>query len=232
MSDEPLLPHRLTLLGEAMRPVWKNIEREINHPIQPSRLVNGMKELIPSHLDALVTAVQRLEKRVNQTMPDIITNEDATDAAIYRSVGGFEALMDDVLAEYQEIRSLDVRGSDREARDLLAGIYCHTLGEVCDWLQELVETLADPMATVIRRGLPTSGNVTLTLALTLTAAPQLPAMAQWAKRHAVLLTTPLAPARYQPPQRSSGLGFFGMVAAVALGWGIGEALFGDDDCNI
>jgi len=42
-----------------------------------------------------------------------------------------------------------------EARDLLAGVYRHFLVEVRDWLVELVETLADPMVAVKKRGLPT-----------------------------------------------------------------------------
>ena len=29
MNDEALLPHRLSVLGEAMRPVWQKFEKEI-----------------------------------------------------------------------------------------------------------------------------------------------------------------------------------------------------------
>lgn len=233
MSDEPLLPPRLTLLGEALRPVWSKLCHEIDRSILPSAFVWDMTDSIPKHMDALLVVIQRLEERLNRFMSDVVSNDSATDADVYRAVGGFEALIDDMLAGYQGVRALDARGSDEEARDLLAGVYLHTLDEVRVWLQELVETLADPMATVIKRGLPTSGHVELPLVLNLTAAPQLTDLAQWAKRHGVTLTTPPPSARYQPPpRRSSGLGFWGMVGAAVLGWGIGEALFGDDDCDV
>lgn len=233
MSDEPLLPPRVTLLGVAMLPVLEKLEQEIDRTIQPSIFVLDMKDILPKHLDTLVALVQSLEKRLNRFMPDVVSNSSATDGDVYRAVGGFEALIDDLLAGYQGICALNARGSDKEARDLLAGIYRHTLNEVRDWLQELVETLADPMATVIKRGLPTNGYVELPLMLTFTGAPQLPALERWARKHAAMLTTPPPSARYQPPpRRSSGLGFWGMVGAAVLGWGIGEALFGDDDCEV
>lgn len=34
MSDEPVLPHRLTLLGESMRPIWLKLVKQINMPIR------------------------------------------------------------------------------------------------------------------------------------------------------------------------------------------------------
>ena len=128
--------------------------------------------------------------------------------------------MYDLLAVYREVLALNPYGRDTQARDLLAGVYRHTLVEIRDWLEDLVETLADPIAVVRRRGLPTTGYVELPLTLTLTAAPELASLSHWVGSNAG-----------GAARRQSGLGFWGTVGALILGWGIGEALFGDDDCG-
>lgn len=220
MADEPLLPHRVTLLGEAMRPLWRRIGTQIEHHVLPATAVHGMAEIVSRHLDALQARAHRLNDRINSLMSDVVANESATDGDVHRAVGRFEALVDDLLAGYREVRALNAYGRDAEARDLLAGVYRHTLVEIRDWLDDLVETLADPMAVVRRRGLPTTGYVELPLTLTLTAAPELAALSRWIGGNAGGI-----------PGRKSGLGFWGTVGALILGWGIGEALFGNDDCG-
>lgn len=132
---------------------------------------------------------------------------------------------DITIADQEAVRLLQLVRFRTE--EMLEHAYRHSLIEIRDWLHELVETLADPMATVHRRGLPTSGYVELPLTLELTAAPELAGLSRWAERQSgysgFSSSTSL--------NRKSGLGFWGTVGAVVLGWGIGEALFGDDDCG-
>lgn len=225
MADEPLLPHRITLLGEAMRPLWRKIETQLGHHVLPATAMYGMAEIVSSHLDELQVLAHRLADRINSLMSDVVANESATDGDVYRAVGRFEAFVDDLLAGYREVRVLNAYGRDAEGRDLLAGVYRHTLVEIRDWLEDLVETLADPMAVVRRRGLPTTGYVELPLTLTLTAAPELAALSRWIEGNLGSFSSG------STTRRKSGLGFWGTVGAVILGWGIGEALFGDDDCG-
>lgn len=225
MDDEPLLPRRVTVLGEAMQPLWRKIATRLDDPVTPSILVYGMTEIVSHHLDELQSLAHRLNDRVNGLMSDVVENENAADSDVYRAVGRFEAFADDLLAGYRDVRTFNAYGRDVEARDLLAGIYRHTLIEIRDWLGELVETLADPMAAVRRRGLPTTGYVELPLALTLTAAPELVALSRWIEGNADVFSSGVA------TKAKSGLGFWGAVGAAILGWGIGEALFGDDDCG-
>ena len=225
MVDEPLLPHRITLLGEAMRPLWRKIETQLGLHVLPATAVYGMTEIVSGHLDELQALAHRLSDRINSLMSDVVENESATDGDVYRAVGRFEAFVEDLLAGYREVRALNAYGRDADARDLLAGVYRHTLVEIRDWLEDLVETLADPMAVVRRRGLPTTGYVELPLTLTLTAAPELAALSRWIEGNAGAISSG------GTTRRKSGLGFWGTVGAVILGWGIGDALFGDDDCG-
>lgn len=224
MNDESLLPRRLIVLGEAMRPVWQKLEAELDASTWSNTPVLDMVATVQYNLSQLEAAVHRLTERINDLMGEVVANEAASDSEVYRAVGRFEAPLRDVLTSYHSVQALEAYGANAEARDLLADVYRHSLIEIRDWLYELIETLADPMAAVKKRGLPTSGYVELPLTLELTAAPGLAGLSRWAERHSLALF----PARREP---KTGLGFWGTVGAVALGWGIGEALFGDDDCG-
>lgn len=230
MSDAPLLPPRLTLLGESMQSVLQRLRRDIDKPVRPVATVVSMTPVISNHTDALQNTIVRLEDWVGLVMSEVVSNETASDGQVFRAVGRFEAVLDDLVSNYQQIRALNVQGMDIEARDLLAGMYRHTLVEIRDWLLELVETLADPLAALEKRGLPTRGKVELPLVLTLTAAPQFAELLRWAERQSVPRKT-ATPSGIRPQPRKSGLGFWDTVFAVALGCGIGEALFRDDDCG-
>lgn len=230
MSDESLLPPRMTLLGEAMRPIWEKVKTEIDLRVPKTEAVVGMGDVVLQHSQSLQDSFPRLADRINRLMDDVVTNETAGDAEVYRAVGRFEAFLDDLLADYRSVRALNAYDDDVEARDLLAGVYRHALVEIRDWLAELVETLADPMAAVIKRGLPTTGHVELPLTLTLTAAPELGRLSRWAERHASALPR-VGNYSNVPPARKSGLGVWGWVGAALLGWWIGGALAGDDDCG-
>jgi hypothetical protein len=223
MSDEIELPRRLTVLGEAMRPLWITVRSQIDRPVHQALAdAPSMVDVVSHHLGVLQNTILRLTDRINSLMTDVVSNDDVSDPEVYRAVGGFEAFLDDLLASYHAVRVLNVYGDDAEARDLLACVYRHSLVEVRDWLQELVETLANPLDALRKRGLPTSGAVELPLTLTLTSAPELAGLSQWAELHSLDYSR-------SRPKHCAGLGFWGTVGAMAIGFGIGDALFGDDD---
>ena len=220
MTDETILPKRISLLGEAMSPVLVSLRSGIAQQLSATTPVGAMIDVVSVSLNSLQGIVHRLNGQVNGLMSDVVAREDASDADVYRAVGRFDAFLDELLAEYQGLKRLSAYGADIEGRDLLVGAYRHTLVEIRDWLEDLVGTLADPQAALRRKGLPTSGPVEIPLTLHLTGAPELAALGRWGERQSGVFSS----------SRNLGLGFWGTVGALALGWGIGSALFGDDDC--
>lgn len=221
MTDEAVLPKRISLLGEAMNPVLRKLRSGIAQRLTATAPVGSMIDVISLSLNSLQGIVHRLNGQVNALMSDVVSKEDASDADVYRAVGRFDGFLDDLLSEYQGLMRLNAYGADIEGRDLLVGAYRHTLVEIRDWLQDLVDTLADPQAALRRKGLPTTGPVEIPLTLHLTGAPELAALGRWGERQSGVFSS----------SKNSGLGFWGTVGALALGWGIGNALFGDDDCG-
>lgn len=215
MSDTPQVPRRVTLLGQALRPLWVRLATRLDAPAGSASGTPDMAQFLARHLEAMRGACMRLEDRTRGVTDDVLSNEAASDADVQHAASRLTAVVDELLDGQREVRASSVHGANAEARDLLAGAYRHLLVEIRDWLGEVVEALADPLAAARRRGLALDEPVELTLALRLTPAPQLAALARWARR--------------QPG--STRLSLWETIGVLALGWGIGNALFGNhDDC--
>lgn len=216
MTDTIVVPQRLQVLGQALKPVWKCLTEQLEQPHAATIPVHAMLNVISRHLDYLQVAVSPLANRIDDLMRDVVSNEHVTDAQVYRAVGRFEAPLEDLVDHFNEVASLAPYGADIDARNMLVGVYRHSLTEIRDWLKELVEALEDPVAAARARGIPIEGQVELPFTLTMTSAPELEQLTSWLSRHA-------------SGGQKSGLGFWGTVGAMVLGWGIGNALFDDDD---
>lgn len=224
MSDEEILPRRLTVLGDVMRPLLPKLKQQLDMPVTRTTTVFSMVDVVAMQLDRLEAAINPLTEAINGPISELVAKEDTSDAAVYRAAGRFEAVLDDLLSGYREVRRLNPYDADVEAADLLADIYRHSLVEIHDWLSELVEALTDPMAAIKKRGLTGSGRVELDIDLVLTAAPQLEDLVDWAQRQSASFAASACTVR-----RGSGLSFWGIVGAMILGWWIGESLFDDHD---
>lgn len=217
MTDTIVVPHRLQVLGEALKPVWQKLDDQLAQSSVTAIPVHGMIDVISAHLDYLQVAMRPLGSRVESLMADVVSNEGVSDAEVYRAVGRFEAPLDDLADHFQEARALAVSGVDIEARDCLVGVYRHALVEIRDWLKDLVESLEDPVAAARAKGIAIEGQVELPFTLTMTSALELQQLTAWLSRQGASC------------RKRDGLGFWGTVGAMALGWGIGHALFDDDD---
>lgn len=219
MTGEITLPPRLVCLSEAMAPVLRKLDNALAEQAVPTVRVESIVDVIRGGLDALGRSMPRLSDQVNGLMTDVAANENASARDVYRAVGRFEGVLDEIISDYQKVSRQSAYGSDEEVCALLAGTFRHSLQEIQEWLRDVVETLEDPMAALQRKELPTTGYVEIPLTLTLTSAPGLAGLQRWGEDHSV----------YTPPAKSQGLGFWGTIGAIAIGCGIGEALFGNDD---
>ena len=222
MSENLALSPRVIALGEALRPISLKLHTQMGTPTRRTLAVYDLVGSIWSHLDGLGSTVGELETKV-RALGRLVSGE-GSDADIYRTAGGLEVYIDNLLESCAEVRQWRLGASDAPARDLLAGIYLHVLAEIRDWIDEMLEVIADPVAALERRGLPTSGHVELQLDLILTEAPQLAELRRWAERNITVdHVLPSAPAG------KPGLGFCGTVVAAVLGFAIGGFLFGDEE---
>lgn len=219
MTDEITLPSRLVCLGEAMAPVLGKLDAALAEPSVPTVRAVSIFDVVKDGTSVLSASIHRISDQMKGLMTDVVAKESVSDRDVCRVVGRFERVLDEIIDAYRTVNQQYCHGSDEEARVLLAGAFRHSMREIQVWLRDLVDTLANPNAALRRKGLPTTGTIEVELTLKLTPAPETAGLQRWVDRQK----------RDRQASENQGLGFWGTVGAIVIGWGIGEALFGDDD---
>lgn len=216
MSEELTMPHRVTIMGMAMRPVLRKLMEQINQSNTACAPDGNMIDLIIHYLGLIQIHVNHLKVGVDALMSEVVENTRANDTDVQIAVNRFDAALVDMAQDYRSIGGLAVTGEDLAGRDLLAGIYRHTLQEVARWLADLTAAIADPLAALVRLGLPTTGDITLPLTLKMTPAPQTAALVRWGRSRTAHL----------PPEDQRRMGFWQFAGNVTLGAVLGGLMFG------
>jgi hypothetical protein len=214
MSDELRLPHRVQILGIALRSSLQGLEQGMRQAVHADVPVYNMLETVSHHMRSLGESVSRLSAGVDTLMSDAIAFEAVSDEQVYRAVGRFDAHWEGVVAGLQSILALDTNGADLLARNLLVGVYRHLLNDIRGWLVDLVDTIADPLTGLKKRGLPTTGPIEIPITLKLTPAPQLNSLLQWGQEHGAHLS---AAAKQK-------LGFWQVAGHIGLGFVLWDIL--------
>lgn len=211
-SDNILAPH-IVLLGEALQPVLRRVEAELSKPAHPTG--KSFIAVAEHSLGYLGDAVERLSAEMNRVLNSVVEAADVPDAQVHRAVGRYEVILDGLLERYAELRQARPRLAHRRGHELLVTVFRHTLTQIQDWLRDVVDTATDPMQVLKRKGLPTSGNVSLELAIHFTTPKELEKFTDW-----------VAEQEEAEDRKSS---FWNGLAAVAFGIFLGGLFFGDDD---
>ena len=216
MIDEPRLPRRLILLGDELRPFLQKFKKKINAPVALETTSPPIADLLTAHMSRLSIAMKNIEATFAELMETFISNESANDREAYRAARRLEAIPDELLKGYYDIQRVISWGEDKQARDLMCGIYRHSLLEIYNWLEKLVETLQNPLAEMRRRGLSNKSSVELKITLTLTSAPQMAELQAWCDRKAASYLPVIPPPEPDYPEIS--LGFWAKAGLLVIGW--------------
>lgn len=186
VSDDPprFAPH-IVLLGEALRPVLRKVEAELIKTKRPSgrgemvfvgdyfqitlpafgrsATFLGAAQHAFGHLD---DALGRLDDEMKRLFGGVANAADVPDARVHDAVARFEAVVDDLLERYAELRQARSRPAHAQGHELLVAAFREILTQIQVWLREVVDATEDPMEVLKRKGLPTSGSVELVLDFT------------------------------------------------------------------
>lgn len=184
MSSEPLLPPRVVRMGEALRPLLSKVAERTAAPAGAGVAEPATMEFLSHRLQDLEMAATRLKAVVEAMMADVVENEDAADSDVYRAVARLESRVDDLVDDRARLRRR-AAGEFAEGACLLAGVYDGLLGRIETWLEDLVESIADPLAAIERKGLPTSGYVELPLTLNIGAPERVAEFRHWLDRESL-----------------------------------------------
>ena len=106
------------------------------------------------------------------TRLDYLLGGEAAAAEVFSSVGRIEVILNHTRKNLDEVRAWRDDPKARLVRGLLADMHRHLLNQIRRMLREITEALRDPVATLERRGLPTTGKVTLEFKFEITDSPQ------------------------------------------------------------
>lgn len=213
MSDELVVPEPLRDLGQALQALLQRLRAELATNVVATTRVADPVATLSRHLHALPQLADRLVARLDDLNADVAANPQAGAADVQRAVGRLARCIDAFLEGLREAQSLRSGGAAAEMPLLLAGAYRHALGEIAQWLERIVNALADPAAEYARQGLPTDVPGQMHLALQLTAPPQMQGIHQWIGRQ----------------KSPRALSLMDKASALVLGWALAGALFNDCD---
>lgn len=220
---EALLPPHVTLLGQALTPSLQRLESQLTPRarLEPSAPLGDFAPVAEETLSRFGDSSERLVGEVGR-LDAVVSATAVADAEVHRAAGRVEMVLDELHGSYAALRNLQPASWCAEGHELLLAALRHPLVEIRDWLRELVDTFADPAAAVEKRRLPKRDQVTLHLALTLTAPPELKAFTRWLEEQESQLA-----GNGPAPQREPGA-WDGLLALVA-GFALGGLFFGGDD---
>ena len=183
MSSEALLPPRVVRLGEALRPLLSKVRLRSDARARGEATAPVTAEFLSHRLRELERTIGRLGAVGEAMMAEVIGREDAQDADVYRVVARLESRVEDLIDDSADLRGR-VQGEFGEGAHLLGAVYEGLLERIENWLEDLVESVADPLAAAKRKGLETSGYVELHFRLNLDAPQQIAEFQTWVNHEA------------------------------------------------
>jgi len=211
-----LLSERIVVLGQALTPVVATLRRSISRRVCPSGKPFSALDSLSHHSNIIFHGLSHFSDRFKELVKLMIRNEMATELETGRIVGRLEQVLSDFADGLRESLSTFPEPGAEEPRTLIIGVYRHHLSEICDWLDELATSIADPLSALARRNLPVIDNVALTISLNLTTPPQMARLHELIRRFTTpaALETPVAQTASYP---RSPPGLLGVLGALAFG---------------
>jgi len=224
------LPSQVICLGQALPPVIKTVRLAMARKIRSSGLEFEAIADLSSHMGVITSALTHFPPRIEGLMTDVIRNDDAGLAEASRAAGRLEQVLSEFVDGYETAKATHAVDSDsRKARALLLGVYRHHVRVICDWMDDLVHAINNPIAALDKQSIPVTSTVVLTIALNMTSPPEMAKLDALARRlrqksQAILEAAPKQPPRHAPI--SKGPGILGTIGALAFGVGLTNAVFG------
>ncbi len=183
MSDDSPLPPTLRALCEAAGRLLTKFPEGPEREETFGRSVAAPADLV----DAICDHTERYHDLVGRlsdefTRLDYLLGGEAAAAEVFSSVGRIEVILNHTRKNLDEVRAWRNDPKADVVRGLLADMHRHLLNQIRRMLREITEALRDPVATLERRGLPTTGKVTLEFKFEITDSPQRANLEAWVER--------------------------------------------------
>ena len=187
MAEESIVPKPMMVLGDALRPISREMEKRMLEVPAGREWRGDTLEFVLRHLKRIKTDLRALTDELNGDLRSAVA-AGGDDAAIWRAAGRFEICIERLLDSYDEVRRVKADARDAPGLLLLGDIYRELLDQAQAWLNEILDFVDDPIEALHSRGLATERDVDLTISLTLEASPQMDSLVRWGRQRAEKLS--------------------------------------------
>lgn len=208
MSDDSPLPPALRALCEAAGRLLTKFPEGPERGQTSGRSVAAPADLVDAicdHTGRYHDLAGRLCDEV--TRLDYLLGGDAAAAEVFSSVGRIEVILNHTRKNLDEVRAWRNDPKAVVVRGLLADMYRHLLNQIRGMLRKITEALRDPVAALERRGLPTTGKVTLEFKFEITDSPQRADLEAWVE--------------HEEKRQERSARRWGCLGGALLGWWLG-----------
>ena len=221
-----VLPPQVVFLGEALAPVARGARQAMTRRVRSSGHEFETLADLSRHMGVIQQALTHLSPRLDGLMTDVIHKEGAGAVEAGRAAGRLEQVLSEFVDGYLEAKASHAGAEVSEARSLILGVYRHHIREICEWLEDLIEVIANPASAIQKRGIAAAANVDLTVALNMTSPPEMAKLDALAKSLLPPPETYIEPSPRFEQRETSRPGILGTIGALAFGIGVTKAVFG------
>ena len=221
-----VLPSQVIFLGKALAPVARGARQAMTRRLRSSGHEFVTLEDLSHHMGVIQQALTHLSLRIDGLMTDVVHKVGAGAVEAGRAAGRLEQVLSEFVDGYLDAKASHAGLEASDARSLTLGVYRHHIREICEWLEELVEAIANPASAIQKRGIAAAANVELTVALNMTSPPEMAKLDAVAKRLIPPPETYSEPSPRVEQRETSRPGILGTIGALAFGIGITKAVLG------
>ena len=128
MANESIVPKPVMVLGDALRPISRKMEKRMLEVPARTERQEDILEFVSRHLGRIGKDVVALTDELNGDLGNAIA-ASGNNAAIWRAAGRFEMCVERLLDSYDEVRRVQGDARDAPGLLLLADIYRELLDQ-------------------------------------------------------------------------------------------------------
>lgn len=221
-----VLPPNVTFLGEALGPIARVARQAIRRQVRLSGREFLAKGELARHIDVIQHALTRLSARLDSLMTEVIQKKGCSAVEAGRAAGRLEQVLSELVDGYLDVKASHASQEAQEVKALIEGVYRHYIREICDWLEEMVDVIANPAEAIKVRGIAVASKVELSVTLNMTVPLEMEKLATLTKRWSHPPDIHLEPLPSGEAFQSARPGLLGTIGAIAFGIGIARTVGG------
>jgi hypothetical protein len=219
-----VLPPHVVLLGDALASVARSATHAMTRRVRLSGQEFVTLDDLTHHTEVIQQALTHLSPRLDGLMTDVVHKVDVGAVEVGRVAGRFEQVLFEFIDGYLDAKASHAGPESGVARSLILGVYRHHIREICAWLEQLAEVIANPGVAIQKRGIVPSSNVELTVTLNMTSPPEMSKLHALAKSLLQPSMVPNDPVPMFEQHEAEAPGLLGTIGALAFGVGMTKAV--------